>query len=113
MGDLQPTIITVRDDPGGYYPVLRRRAPERMGAAPASRYHVGRQDGAGRMPTNPWMAIDATPTASPLRRARELRQIWYDYLSHGRIDRVRLPIAESWSRSEVAGSGVSPTRASS
>jgi signal transduction histidine kinase len=60
------------------------------------------------MPINPWIAIDATATASPLRRARELRQLWYDYLSHGRLDRVRLPIAESWSRSEVAG--VSPSR---
>jgi signal transduction histidine kinase len=58
------------------------------------------------MPTNPWIAVDAT--ASPSLRARELRQIWYDYLSHGRVDRVRLPIAESWSRSEVAG--VSPSR---
>jgi signal transduction histidine kinase len=60
------------------------------------------------MPTNPWIAIEATATASPLLRARELRQIWYDYLSHGRLDRVRLPIAESWSRSEVAG--ISPSR---
>jgi len=60
------------------------------------------------MPTNPWIAIDVTATASPLLRARELRQIWYDYLSHGRLDRVRLPIAESWSRSEVAG--ISPSR---
>jgi signal transduction histidine kinase len=60
------------------------------------------------MPINPWIAIDATVTASPSRHARELQQIWYDYLSDGRIDRVRLPIAESWSRSEVAG--VSPSR---
>jgi signal transduction histidine kinase len=60
------------------------------------------------MPTNPWIAIDATATTSPLLRARELRQIWHDYLSHGRLDRVRLPIAESWSRSEVAG--ISPSR---
>jgi signal transduction histidine kinase len=61
------------------------------------------------MPTNPWIAIDAT--ASPSLRARELRQIWYDYLSHGRLDRVRLPIAESWSRSEVAGMSPSGSRA--
>jgi signal transduction histidine kinase len=60
------------------------------------------------MPTNPWIAIDTTATRSPSVRARELRQIWYDYLSHGRLDRVRLPIAESWSRSTVAG--VSPSR---
>jgi signal transduction histidine kinase len=65
------------------------------------------------MPTNPWIAIDttATATASPSLRARELRQIWYDYLSHGRLDRVRLPIAESWSRSEVAGVSPSDSRA--
>src|SRR3979490_2369008 len=58
------------------------------------------------MPTNPWLAIDVT--ASPSLRARELRRIRYDYLSHGRLDRVRLPIAESWRRSEVAG--ISPSR---
>jgi signal transduction histidine kinase len=63
------------------------------------------------MPTNPWMAIDTTATRSPSLRARELRQIWYDYLSHGRLDRVRLPIAESWSRSKVAGVSPSGSRA--
>jgi signal transduction histidine kinase len=61
------------------------------------------------MATNPWIAIDAT--TSPSLRARELRRIWYDYLSHGRLDRVRLPIAESWSRSEVAGISPSDSRA--
>jgi signal transduction histidine kinase len=63
------------------------------------------------MPTNPWIAIDTTATASPSLRARELQQIWYDYLSHGRLDRVRLPIAESWSRSEIAGVSPSGSRA--
>jgi signal transduction histidine kinase len=58
------------------------------------------------MPTNPWAAMDAT--ASPSLRARELSRIWYDYRSHGRVDQVRVPIAESWSRSEVAG--ISPSR---
>ncbi|MCW2764734.1 MAG: two-component sensor histidine kinase [Nocardioides sp.] len=58
------------------------------------------------MPTNPWVAVEAT--ASPSLRALELQRIWYDYLSHGRLDRVRLPIAESWGRSEVAG--ISPSR---
>src|SRR5690349_22783853 len=58
------------------------------------------------MPTNPWIAIDAS--ASPSVRARELQRIWYDYLSHGLLDRVRLPIAESWHRSEAAG--ISPSR---
>jgi signal transduction histidine kinase len=58
------------------------------------------------MPTNPWAAIDAT--ASPTLRARELSRIWYDYLSDGRLDHVRAPIAESWQRSQVAG--ISPSR---
>jgi signal transduction histidine kinase len=58
------------------------------------------------MATNPWVAVNTA--ASPSLRARELQRIWYDYLSHGRLDRVRLPIAESWSRSEVAG--ISPSR---
>jgi hypothetical protein len=49
------------------------------------------------MPTNPWVAIDATE--SPSLRARELRRIWDDYLSAGRPAQVRLPIAESWRRS--------------
>jgi transcriptional regulator of acetoin/glycerol metabolism len=61
------------------------------------------------MATNPWIAIDAT--TSPSLRARELRRIWYDYLSDGRLDRVRQPIAESWSRSEVAGISPSDSRA--
>jgi signal transduction histidine kinase len=58
------------------------------------------------MPTNPWVAIDAT--ASPLLRARELRRSWDDYLSAGRLVHVRLPIAESWRRSQVAG--IDPAR---
>jgi signal transduction histidine kinase len=61
------------------------------------------------MPTNPWVAIDAT--ASPSRRARELRQIWADYLSAGRLAQVRIPIAESWHRSQVAGIDPSRSRA--
>jgi signal transduction histidine kinase len=58
------------------------------------------------MPTNPWIAVP--PPGSASLRASELQRIWYDYLSHGRVDGVRAPIAESWSRSEVAG--VSPSR---
>jgi signal transduction histidine kinase len=57
------------------------------------------------MPDNPWAAIDRT--ATPSLRARELQRIWSNYLSDGRIDQVRLPIAESWRRSEVAG--ISPS----
>jgi transcriptional regulator of acetoin/glycerol metabolism len=52
------------------------------------------------MSTNPWVAIDVT--ASPSQRARELQRIWHDYLSHGRLDQVRVPIAASWRRCEVA-----------
>jgi signal transduction histidine kinase len=55
---------------------------------------------------NPWIAIDAT--ASPSLRARELQRLWSDYLSGGRLDRVRRPIAESWRRSEIAG--IDPSR---
>jgi signal transduction histidine kinase len=61
------------------------------------------------MPTNPWVAFDAT--ASPSMRARELRQIWADYLSAGRLAQVRIPIAESWRRSQVAGIDPSRSRA--
>jgi signal transduction histidine kinase len=53
------------------------------------------------MPTNPWVAIDAT--ASPSRRARELRRTWDAYLGGGRFGQVRPPIAESWRRSQAAG----------
>ena len=53
------------------------------------------------MPTNPWLAIDAvTP---PRLRARELRVAWEHFLSNGRLDDVRGPIADSWQRSSAAG----------
>ena len=61
------------------------------------------------MGNNPWVAMDAT--TSPALRARELRRLWYDYLVDGHLDRVRLPIAESWRRSEVAGISPSHSRA--
>jgi signal transduction histidine kinase len=61
------------------------------------------------MAINPWVAIDAT--ASPSRRSRDLRQLWDDYLSNGRVDHVRGPIADSWHRSEVAGLDPSRSRA--
>ena len=41
-------------------------------------------------------------SVSPSIRARELRQIWDSYLTHGLLDEVRRPIAESWHRSESA-----------
>jgi GAF domain len=53
------------------------------------------------MPSNPWLAIDAaTP---PRLRARELRVAWEHFLSNGRLDDVRGPIADSWRRSSAAG----------
>jgi signal transduction histidine kinase len=61
------------------------------------------------MAINPWVAIDAT--ASPSRRSRDLRHLWDDYLSNGRVDHVRGPIADSWHRSEVAGLDPSHSRA--
>jgi signal transduction histidine kinase len=61
------------------------------------------------MPNNPWLAIDAT--TSPATRARELRQIWDDFLGNGRLEAVRLPIAESWQRSRAAGVDPSAGRA--
>src|SRR3954451_19387116 len=61
------------------------------------------------MPTNPWVAVHAA--ASPWLHARDLRRSWDDYLSDGRIAHVRLPIAESWHRSQVAGIDPSRTRA--
>jgi signal transduction histidine kinase len=61
------------------------------------------------MPTNPWVAVHAA--ASPSLQARELRRIWDDYLSGGHLAHVRLPIAESWHRSQVAGIDPSRTRA--
>lgn len=61
------------------------------------------------MPTNPWLSMDAA--ASPSLVARELRQTWDAYLSDGRLDRVRGPIADSWLRSQTAGIDPSRSRA--
>lgn len=53
------------------------------------------------MPANPWLAIDA---ATPPRvRAREVRLAWEHFLGDGHLDAVRVPIADSWRRSEAAG----------
>jgi hypothetical protein len=53
------------------------------------------------MPTNPWLALDAT---TPLRvRARELRRAWESFLGEGAAPAVRHPIALSWKRSQAAG----------
>jgi signal transduction histidine kinase len=61
------------------------------------------------MPTNPWVAIDAT--ASPSVWVRELQRIWDDFVCQGRLDQVRRPIAESWRRSRLAGIDPSRSRA--
>ena len=50
---------------------------------------------------SPWLAIDAaTP---PARRAREVGRDWERFLSGGRVNGVRPPVAESWRRSLDAG----------
>jgi signal transduction histidine kinase len=61
------------------------------------------------MPSNPWLAIDVT--TAPATRERKLRRIWDDFLGNGRLEAVRLPIAESWQRSQAAGVDPSGTRA--
>jgi hypothetical protein len=69
-------------------------------AAPA--YAVaGPQSGMGRMPTNPWLALDAA--AVPASLARDLRQAWELFLVDGELTAVRAPIAASWQRSQAAG----------
>jgi signal transduction histidine kinase len=61
------------------------------------------------MPTNPWLSLDAA--ALPALRARELRRSWDAYLSGGLVDQVRVPIIESWRRSQAAGLDASASRA--
>ncbi|HEY3717506.1 MAG TPA: GAF domain-containing protein [Jatrophihabitantaceae bacterium] len=61
------------------------------------------------MASNPWVALEAT--ASPLRRAGELRRLWDEYLYEGGLNQVRWPIADSWHRSAVAGIDPSRSRA--
>jgi signal transduction histidine kinase len=70
--------------------------------------HGGRTKG-WHMPTNPWVAVHSA--ASPSLQARELRRNWDDYLTGGRLAEARLPIAESWHRSQAAGIDPSGTRA--
>jgi signal transduction histidine kinase len=61
------------------------------------------------MTRNPWLAVDVT--TSPAMRARELRRTWDDFFGNGQLDSVRLPIAESWQRSQIAGIDPSWSRA--
>jgi hypothetical protein len=58
---------------------------------------------------NPWLAIDsATP---PLLHARELRRAWERFVDAGSPAGVRVPIADSWRRSQDAGVDPSAERA--
>jgi signal transduction histidine kinase len=60
------------------------------------------------MPRSPWLAIDAaTP---PALRARELRREWEQFVSGGRVNGVRGPVADSWRRSLHAGVDPSGSR---
>jgi signal transduction histidine kinase len=59
------------------------------------------------MPTNPWVAADASALRTP-----ELRRLWDEYFGGGRLEQVRRPIADSWHRSEIAGLDPSRSRAS-
>jgi signal transduction histidine kinase len=61
------------------------------------------------MPPNPWLSLDAaTP---PALRARELRREWEQFISGGRANGVRAPVADSWRRSLDAGVDPSESRA--
>ncbi len=60
------------------------------------------------MPRNSWLAIDtATP---PALRAREMRREWEQFLTEGRVNGVRVPVADSWRRSLDAGVDPSGSR---
>jgi signal transduction histidine kinase len=60
------------------------------------------------MPRNPWVAIDeATP---PGLHARAMRREWEEFVSRGRVGRVRAPVADSWRRSLDAGVDPSGSR---
>ncbi|HEY4428259.1 MAG TPA: GAF domain-containing protein [Solirubrobacteraceae bacterium] len=53
------------------------------------------------MPHDSWLALDAS--TSPATRARELRQDWEHFVTEGRVNGVRGPVAASWRRSLDAG----------
>jgi signal transduction histidine kinase len=53
------------------------------------------------MPANPWLAFD--PACPPALRARDVRRDWEEFLSRGRVEAVRSPVADSWHRSVEAG----------
>jgi signal transduction histidine kinase len=62
------------------------------------------------MPTNAWDSFGRGTVEA--ERAGQLRRLWDGYLSRGDVDQVRLPIAESWERSHVAGVDPAVPRAS-
>jgi hypothetical protein len=58
------------------------------------------------MPENVWLAVDG---ATPVRtHAKQLRHAWEHFLGDGRLEAVRVPIADSWQRSQAAG--IDPSR---
>src|SRR6516164_9302880 len=59
-----------------------------------------KEDRVVRMATNPLVAVDAT---SSRLLERELLRSWGAYLADGRLEQVRVPIAESWRRSQALG----------
>src|SRR3954466_12370327 len=69
---------------------------------------TGAREGLVVMPRNPWLAIDAA--TSPALRAREVRREWEQFVSDGRVNGVRAPVADSWQRSLDAGVDPSGTR---
>ena len=62
------------------------------------------------MPRNPWLAVDAS--TPPAVRARELRQKWEGFVTEGRANGVRGPVAASWRRSLDAPAGALAATAS-
>jgi signal transduction histidine kinase len=60
------------------------------------------------MTRNPWLAVDAS--TPPAARARELREEWERFVTEGRMNGVRAPVADSWRRSLDAGVDPAGTR---
>jgi signal transduction histidine kinase len=53
------------------------------------------------MRRNPWLAIDTSTPPGELARA--VRREWEHFVTDGRAERVRRPVADSWRRSQDAG----------
>jgi hypothetical protein len=52
------------------------------------------------VPANPWLATDGN--TAPALLARDLRREWERFVSGGRLDGVRFPVADSRQRSGAA-----------